>query len=183
MIGCRCSRVEPQADQLQQSFHLKPGIEQIDHLLQREPGLFPSRRQLRNDENQRGVLHNFPPSLSVAGGSHPWWHWSVIQITSVREYAHSATKSPHSLIDWHQRAEPQGPGQDECSWDVTPTTAQPVTNGQESEAASERYVDKTNHGDGDQDRAKLVRSTSYDALGPDDESSGIFRQHSAKTVN
>ena len=48
MIGCRFSRVEPQADQLQQSFNLKPGIEQIDHLLQREPGLFPSRRQLRN---------------------------------------------------------------------------------------------------------------------------------------
>lgn len=57
-IGCRRSRVEPQADQLQLSFNLKPGIEQIDHLLQREPSLFPSRRQLRNGQNQRGVLHN-----------------------------------------------------------------------------------------------------------------------------
>jgi hypothetical protein len=29
-------------DQLQQSFNLKPGIEQINHLLQREPGLSPA---------------------------------------------------------------------------------------------------------------------------------------------
>jgi len=41
--GCRCSRVKTQADQVLKSFNLKPVIQQIDHLLQRESGLLASR--------------------------------------------------------------------------------------------------------------------------------------------